>query len=390
MLQSRIQWRFFSMLEGVRYGRLDLITPDGKLHQFSGTEKGLHANLRILDWRCLWGVVLRGDLGLGDAWVKGFWDTDDLQTCLEFLAVNFKSKRINDGYRFALSLTRLRYFLQRNTLGGSRRNVSKHYELGSNFYKIWLDRTMNYSSGLFSKASTDLESAQEDKLSRITDCLDKQSSILDIGCGWGGFIQHAIERGHDAKGITISPAHESWVREKMKDLGNNGKNIVSLQDYRKVKGKFDAVVSIEMYEHVGEEYWNNYFSKISELLKKNGTAVIQAINLKNKDLVSYRKSTDFIRSYIFPGIMLASKERLRTEADRAGLRVVDVFSFGKSYTRTLEIWLSNFESSWDHQIKPLGFDERFARIWRYYLAYCRAAFASGILDVSQLQLKHAR
>ena len=312
------------------------------------------------------------------------WDTSDLQSCLEFFASNLSSHQVHSGISLAQVATRLGYAIRRNTQRGSRRNIMAHYDLGNDFYKTWLDSTMSYSSALFSKQTYSLQQAQENKLDRIIKCLGKNSRILEIGCGWGNFINHAVKRGHEVRGITLSQEQARWARSLTLPLGKSAS--VDIEDYRNVDGKYDAVVSIEMYEAVGEAYWRKYFSKIYESLKKNGTALIQAITISDSDFEEYRQGTDFIRNYVFPGGMLASKARLCAEAEAAGLRVVEVFSFGKSYAQTLEIWLTNFNTYW-HDLKDLGFDDRFARIWRYYLAGCRASFLAGITDVSHIHLR---
>ncbi len=387
MLGINIRRWFLSRLSQTCYGELELTLPDGSRHTFTGSDSGVSADIHILSWRCILKIVFQGSAGFGDAWVKGLWTTSDLQSCLEFFVVNYSRHGMEGGFSLAQLLIRLRYALRSNTLKGSKRNITAHYDLGNDFYKVWLDGTMSYSSGIFTPSVKTLREAQDKKLDRILQRLQKNSRILEIGCGWGGFIQRAVSNGHAVHGITLSRAQASWVRENTKSLG--GRATVSLQDYREVSGKFDAVVSIEMYEAVGEAYWRQYFSKIAEVLTKNGTALIQAITIRDSYFPSYRRGTDFVRSYIFPGGMLASKRRFCAEAEAAGLRVIEVFSFGKSYARTLETWLKNFDLHW-HSLKELGFDEHFARIWRFYLAGCRASFVSGDCDVSQIHLTPAR
>ena len=383
-IEAHLQRWFFSRLERVRNGQLDVTTPDGKRYQFAGEGAGVTADMQILDWRCVFKTIFHGSGGFGDAWVRGMWDTSDLQNCLEFFAHNLASHGVHAGVSFAQLATRLRYAVQRNTSSGSRRNIMAHYDLGNDFYKTWLDSTMSYSSALFSKQTTNLQQAQENKLDRIIKQLGKSSRILEIGCGWGNFINRAVRHGHEVRGITLSQEQARWARATTQPLGKSAS--VHIEDYRIVEGKYDAVVSIEMYEAVGEAYWRKYFTKICSSLKKNGTALIQAITISDADFEEYRRGTDFIRNYIFPGGMLASKERLRVEAEAAGLRVVEIFSFGKSYAQTLEIWSTNFNACW-HQLQDLGFDERFARIWRYYLAGCRASFLAGITDVSHIMFR---
>ena len=393
MLPSVTTFAFLKTLEKTHRGSLQITLPDGKTHSFQGNTPGVAARMRIVSPRCIPRIALRGSLGFADAWVDKLWTTDDLLICLEFFANNisiFESDYMH-GTTFSRWFTRAKYALQRNTLNGSRRNIQAHYDLGNNFYSQWLDATMSYSSALFSNDHPNyhigLRKAQERKLDRILSRIGKNASILEIGCGWGSFIQRAVATGHRVCGITLSPEQARWAQENARPFGKDAR--IAIQDYRKAEGRYDAIVSIEMYEAVGEAYWRQYFAKIAHALKKNGSAVIQAITIDEGHFEHYRRGTDFIRSYIFPGGMLASKKRFREEAHAAGLQVADFFSFGKSYAKTLEIWLEDFNAAWKN-IAPLGFDERFARIWQYYLAGCRACFLAGITDVSQIQLKHAR
>ena len=395
MLPSVTTLAFLKTLEKVHHGSLHLTLPDGKTYTFQGkspaSASGVKAHMRIVSPRCIPKIAWRGSLGLGDAFVENLWTTPDLPACLEFFAQNISIFRRDYTHGTILSrfTTRARYALQRNTLDGSQRNIEAHYDLGNDFYKQWLDKTMSYSSALFSNDHDRLTlcKAQENKLDRIIARIGKNASILEIGCGWGSFIQRAVSAGHRAFGITLSHEQARWAQDKARPFGKDAR--IAIQDYRKTEGRYDAIVSIEMYEAVGEAYWREYFAKIAQSLKKNGTAVIQAITIAERSFENYRRGTDFMRSYIFPGGMLASKERFRQEAQAAGLQVADFFSFGKSYAKTLEIWLDDFNAAWQN-IAQLGFDERFARIWQYYLAGCRAAFLAGITDVSQIELRHAR
>ena len=389
MLPSVTTFAFLKTLEKIHYGSLHLTLHDGKTHTFEGKAPGAKARMHIVSPRCIPKIAWRGSLGLGDAWVENLWTTPNLSTCLEFFAKNISAfeRDYVRGTTLTRWITQAKYALQRNTLDGSRRNIKAHYDLGNSFYRQWLDTTMSYSSALFSNKRLTLQQAQENKLDRIISNIGKNASVMEIGCGWGSFIQRAVSKGHRVRGITLSHEQARWAREKARPFGDDAH--IAIQDYRKTEGRYDAIVSIEMYEAVGENYWWQYFAKIAQLLKNNGSAVIQAITIDEHSFESYRRGTDFIRSYVFPGGMLASKQRFRAEAHAAGLQVVDSFSFGKSYAKTLEMWLDNFNTAWQH-IAKLGFDERFARIWQYYLAGCRAVFLAGTTDVSQIQLRHAR
>jgi len=278
----------------------------------------------------------------------------------------------------------LSYLLRLNTLNGSKKNINAHYDLGNAFYKLWLDPSMTYSSALYKHDDESLPEAQNNKYDRMIGALGKTSgSLLEVGCGWGGLAERAAAKGDfSIKGITLSQEQHDFAQARLQDKAN-----IALEDYRHQSGKFDNIISIEMFEAVGERYWPTYFSKIRNLLKTNGRAVIQTITINENDFPRYRRGGDFIRSFIFPGGMLPSPSRFKQEAGRAGLQTDNEFYFGQDYARTLEIWLDNFDKKRE-DIKALGFDDGFIRLWRFYLAACASGFKTGKTNVMQIELAH--
>ncbi|WP_345900863.1 cyclopropane-fatty-acyl-phospholipid synthase family protein, partial [Martelella sp. UBA3392] len=282
----------------------------------------------------------------------------------------------------------LRHKLRRNSKSGSRRNIAFHYDLGNAFYKLWLDETMTYSSALYEGRDRSLSEAQTAKYDRIIARLQigPEDRVLEIGCGWGGFAEHAAARtGCHVTGLTLSKEQAKYARERLAASGLSDRTDIRLEDYRDCKGTFDKIVSIEMFEAVGEENWPVFFKTVNERLTPGGTAVIQSIAIEHHRLDDYRRNPDFIQAYIFPGGMLPSIETFKKGAGSAGLAVKDLFSFGKDYARTLLEWERRFLAEWD-AIRPLGFDDRFQRMWRYYLNYCATGFDAGRIDVAQFHL----
>ncbi|MFS4439537.1 class I SAM-dependent methyltransferase [Paracoccaceae bacterium GXU_MW_L88] len=385
MFEQSIRSKFLRTLEGVRFGALHLTTPEGAAYDFAGREPGPSAVLHIHDWRMVPALAAKGDIGFTEAYRDGWCDTPDLTALLTFGLMNEDTL---DSYIYGKPLQafaiRLLYLLNRNTKAGSRRNISAHYDLGNAFYRLWLDETMTYSSALFDGAE-DLATAQRQKYDRILDGLESQSGrLLEIGCGWGGFAERALERGDFApKGLTLSTEQAAFARNR---LGPGAE--IALQDYRDEKGRYDHIVSIEMFEAVGENFWPVYFGKLSEVLSKQGRAMIQTITVADRYFDRYRKGGDMIRSFIFPGGMLPSPARFQEEAAKAGLRVEDAFGFGADYARTLTAWLDRFDER-RAEVLEMGFDEAFIRVWRFYLAACAAAFTVERTDVVQYRLAHA-
>ncbi|MDX1950096.1 MAG: cyclopropane-fatty-acyl-phospholipid synthase family protein [Rickettsiales bacterium] len=381
--------KLLKSLEEIKYGVLELTTPEGKKYIFEGKEEGPRADIKIHDLSIITNAVAKGDVGFAEDYRDGKWDSDNLSSLLYLI---IKNDSVFDEYFYGNSIykyiAKLYYFFNSNTLRGSKRNIHAHYDLGNEFYSLWLDETMTYSSAIFKNKNEDLSQAQNNKYDRILDIIgNKSCNILEIGCGWGGFAERAVREGdHKIKGITISNQQYNFAKERISNICQNS-NIV-IEDYRKQNGKFDNIVSIEMFEAVGEKYWPIYFSKIASLLKDKGQAIIQTITIKDDLFEAYRKSGDMIRSFIFPGGMLPSQARFEHEANKAGLKISDKFDFGTHYALTLDKWLKNFDAQ-IRKIKMLGFDEKFIRIWRLYLSTCIASFSSERTNVMQVSLGHA-
>lgn len=376
-----------ALLQRLRHGRLTLHLPDGRQLRLGHGEPA--ADVRVRDWRVFRDALREGDIGFADAYVRGDWETRDLRAVFDLLVANRADiERLVYGNPIARLWNRLRHALRRNTRAGARRNIHAHYDLGNAFYEHWLDRTMTYSSALFEgEPRRSLEAAQFAKLDRVLDALDcpAGADVLEIGCGWGGFIERASSRGLRVQGLTLSTEQHEFARSRLGDAIGEGRADVLLRDYRDETRRFDGIVSIEMFEAVGEAYWPSYFSTLSRCLKPGGRAVIQTITIDDALFERYRSGTDFIQQTIFPGGMLPSVARFEAEARRAGLRVLDRFAFGPDYAETLRRWHVRFARAWP-RIQPLGFDERFARTWSLYLAYCEAAFRHGNTDVIQFTL----
>ena len=386
MFDRSIQTEFLRSLARVRYGSIDVTLPDGSRERFQGTEPGVEADLEVRDWRMVTRLAAAGDIGMTEAYRDGDCDTRDLTRLLTFALMNEAAlDRYVYGSKLRALVFRAMYWFNRNTRAGSRRNISAHYDLGTAFYKLWLDDSMTYSSALFSSQADDLSTAQRRKYDRIIDNLGSRSGrLLEIGCGWGGFAERALSRGDFApKGLTLSTEQADYARQR---LGQGAE--VALQDYRDERARYDHVVSIEMFEAVGEKFWPVYFAKLGEVLADQGRAMIQTITVAERHFDSYRKGGDMIRSFIFPGGMLPSPGRFEAEARHAGLRVEDSFGFGADYSRTLKEWLARFDLARD-QVLSMGFDEAFIRVWRFYLAASAASFAVGRTDVVQYRLGHA-
>lgn len=385
MLERQFETRLLTMLGTIRHGSLALTLPDGRSHAFEGPEPGPAAAATIQDWRALPAIAARGDIGLTEAYRDGWIETPDLTALLTFgLANEGALDRVLHGHPFQSLLVRALYLLNRNTRAGSRRNISAHYDLGNDFYRLWLDETMTYSSALFAPGD-DLVAAQGRKYDRILEGLGGGSGrLLEIGCGWGGFAERALSRGDfAAKGLTLSHEQAAYARARL-----GGAAEIALQDYRDETGRYDHVVSIEMFEAVGERFWPRYFGKLGAVLSDRGRAMVQTITVADRHFARYRSGGDMIRSFIFPGGMLPSPSRFAAEAARGGLRIEDSFAFGPDYARTLRDWLDRFETLLT-EVRALGFDERFVRVWRFYLAACIAAFETGRCDVYQYRLAHA-
>ena len=371
------------LLEGLTGGLLEIRLPDGTRTVF-GEGDGT-VTLQVHDEVVFARVLARGDIGLAEAYLDGQWDSPDVAALLALLARNRSvlSKAIYGSWRQLLA-ARLRHWLNGNTRAGSKRNIMSHYDLGNDFYRLWLDPGMSYSSAIYRPDDDgSLGAAQDAKYRRILDRLQARDGdrVLEIGCGWGGFAELAVRDGLQVTGLTLSPAQLAWAKQRVPQAD------LRLQDYRDTKESFDHLVSIEMFEAVGEKWWPVYFSTAAKALKPGGRAVIQSITIHDDLFASYRRGTDFIQQYVFPGGMLPSRSAFRKAAERQGLQVTDEFAFGLDYAQTLAEWRMAFDTNWP-RIAELGFDEPFRRLWRFYLSYCEAGFLAGNIDVVQFELAH--
>jgi cyclopropane-fatty-acyl-phospholipid synthase len=380
------------MLSGLRYGRLRIVLPSGAVLEKSGVESGPEPTIVIHRWRMLWRLLASGDVGFAEGFIHGDWTTPDLTAVIRFAAKNTEALApAIKGSAPVKLLHRLRHLFNANTRRGSRRNIEAHYDLGNDFYRQWLDPSMLYSSAIWTEATETLEAAQALKLKTIRDklALEGGETVLEIGCGWGALAADlAVEADAKITGLTLSPSQLRWARDVTTRTGKAEQIDLRLQDYRDVDGRYDRIVSIEMFEAVGEAYWPAYFETIRRCLKPGGKAVLQVISIEEKRYETYRTATDFIQKYIFPGGFLPSGSTFAAAVGKAGLALTDVEHFGKSYARTLAEWRNRFEAQWPG-IAPLGFDQRFYRLWEYYLCYCEAGFEEGSINVGLYTIEHA-
>ncbi|MFM2448421.1 MAG: hypothetical protein RIS44_871 [Pseudomonadota bacterium] len=387
----------FRLLKKLRHGVLDLQLPDGSHVRFgshmdasSGTSHELHAALRLHNWNVCPAVLKSGDIGLAESFIAGDWTSPDLTRLLKlFLANREEIDNLVFGSWWGALFYRAKHLLHRNSRRGSKKNIHAHYDLGNEFYRLWLDPSMNYSSAWFEgDTSKPLIDAQWAKVRRSLQEAGVRPGdrVLEIGCGWGALAECAArEFNAEVTGVTLSSEQLAWGQERLKRAKLPG--TLRFQDYRDINdGPFDALVSIEMFEAVGREYWAAYFQTIHRQLKSGGKACIQSITIRDDLFARYVKSTDFIQQYIFPGGLLPSPTEFRKAAGLAGLRVVNELDFGLDYAETLKRWREVFLRQ-DPTVRQLGFDTRFMRIWEFYLAYCEAAFACGSTSVMQFTLQ---
>lgn len=376
------------------WGRLTVVLPDGTDRQLCGQTPGHAAVLVVRDARFAARVLRGGDIGFAEGYMAGEWDTPDLAVLLETLVNNYDDiRRLFDGNPLMNVVNWLGHRLNRNSRRGSRRNIHAHYDLGNAFYGAWLDPSMTYSSARFERPGQSLQEAQRAKYAALARLMDLQAghSVLEIGCGWGGFAEFAArEVGAFVTGVTISREQHDYARRRMFEAGLADRADIRLLDYRDVQGRFDRVASIEMFEAVGREYWPTYFQKVHDVLKPGGRAGLQVITIQNSLFEDYDARTDFIQKYVFPGGSLPSEERIAPVIEKAGLSQTAVERFGVDYADTLAEWTRRFDAAWtDIRSKSAAFDGRFHRLWRFYLAYCEAGFRSGRTDVIQIALDRA-
>ncbi len=385
-------------VRGAKIGTLHVTLPNGYQETISRTpQPEVHWN--ITTDKAINAIATGGALGFGEAYVDGGWQTPNLTRLLFFFLENvhsmanaFRGERSRLANITQIVGQRLLKFKQRNSVSRSKQNILAHYDLSNQFYSLWLDETMTYSSAFINQEtfSNALEQQQELKFQRILDQLQPKENdhILEIGCGWGGFANYASQQGYKVTGITVSDAQFQYAQKK---LQNDNNVQIKLLDYRKLTGRYDHIVSIEMIEAVGKQYWPTYFRKLKEVLKPGGRVVLQSILMNEKYYDDYKNGLDFIQAHIFPGGFLPTQDIVEQQANKAFLNVTDNFNFGADYAATLNKWHQSFQENWPkiQQLDP-KFSSRFFRLWQYYLCYCEAGFLNGRIDVAQITLEHAK
>ncbi|MBU3629586.1 cyclopropane-fatty-acyl-phospholipid synthase family protein [Polynucleobacter sp. AP-Melu-500A-A1] len=399
-VRSSKQYRFsvdalMKLLPQLGSGYLKITLPNNERKEFGNPSDALHAEIHILDWSVFKQVMSHGDIGFAESYIRGQWNTPDLKALLELV---IRNRNILDkaifGSWYGSIFYRFRHWLRDNTKSGSRKNIHAHYDLGNAFYSLWLDPTMSYSSAWFSEGDKQsLAEAQRAKIRRILDSIDSKASdhILEIGCGWGGVMEEALQSNIAITGLTLSTEQKAFADERLKNIQMSQEKApafeVRLQDYRDCPEQFDGIVSVEMFEAVGAKHWPEYFHTIAKRLKTGRKACIQTIVIAEDLFERYRHNTDFIQQYVFPGGMLPSLTSFRASAAQAGLKVEAEFAFGSDYAKTLCIWRDSFNHRLQ-EVRQLGFDEAFIRLWNFYLMYCSAGFSEHNIDVVQFTLSH--
>ncbi len=389
MSRASVRTRMFlQILKRSKYGTVDLSLPDGRRENYGD---GLPIiRVEVKTWEAIDMLFSRGDLGLAEAIVEGSLTVDNTVALIEWACRNDQDLgQALHGTWYVMLAAQIRHFLNRNDRGGAKKNVMAHYDLGNEFYRLWLDPSMTYSSAIFDRPGQDIHSAQMAKYDRILDSLNVKSGdhLLEIGCGWGGFFSRAVERtGCKVTAVMNSPEQARHNQRKINEQKMAGHVTLLQQDYRDIEGKYDKVVSIEMIEAVGEKYWGTFFGKVGSSLKNRGGALIQGITIREDLFYSYRKSTDFIQQHVFPGGMLLTNRVFREQGRKHGMNLANSFEFGLDYAETLKIWRQNFNKALPH-VSAMGFDETFVRLWNLYLSYCEGAFRAGRISVGQFLLE---
>ena len=381
---------FLDVLAQSKYGSICVYKDNKSIFSFKGKFPGPDTNIKILKDKCISDFFLRGDLGWAESYIDGNWETSNLTDFLEWGARNFHefSKYVR-GKWFTILYLRLKHHLKKNSRTGSKKNISFHYDLGNSFYEKWLDESMTYSSAMFKDPGDNLHKGQINKYENLANItgVEECDKILEVGCGWGGFSSFLAKRySANVTAITISKKQYEKAKQKIYDDKLTDKVDVKLLDYRNINGKYDKIVSIEMFEAVGEKYWSKYFDVLKKNLKSDGSIGLQTITIEDKFFQKYKKFPDFIQTYIFPGGMLPSVEEMDKVITSKGLHITNKTMFGNDYAKTIRIWSESFENSWGC-IKSLGFSESFKRLWNYYLGYCEGGFKSGNINVGQFLIK---
>ena len=378
----------FKALGRIKYGRINLTNYDGSKLNFGNEDEKLIANIKINKPGLMSNIVNKGSVGLAEAYMREDFETDNLSNLIEITAKNIKIIHKFSGIFDLQFFNLIKNFFIKNTKIKSKENISKHYDLGNEFFSLWLDNTLTYSSAIFDNQKNNLEAAQLNKYKKLCDLVKPKSGdrMLEIGCGWGGYAEY-IGKNYDIKldCITISKKQYDFAKERIFRNGLNEKINIEMLDYRDVKDKYDSIASIEMIEAVGQNYLKSYFKKIKESLEHNGTAAIQAITIDDKYYDRYKNKTDFIQKYIFPGGFLPCKREILKLSNEYQLKFEECNSYGLHYSNTLSIWREEFLKKWG-DISKQGFDKTFKKMWNFYLSYCEAGFKSKNIDLIQFSL----
>ena len=380
----------FKSLQSARKGTLDIVLPDQRVFRVAAPDPEPRAEIHVHDQDAFARLIREGDLGFSEAYLDGAWTTPDLQSFMDY--VHADPEAVFDGFpgfKLLRAYEKLRFFLQSNTKGQARKNIAYHYDLGNDFYSLWLDPTMTYSSALFHSGTESLSEAQRSKYAAMIEALgvSKGDHVLEIGCGWAGFAEFAArEHGVKVTGITISQAQLDYGKARIATAGLSDLVDLQLCDYRDLEGQYDGVVSIEMFEAVGERYWPTYFDVVKRVLKPQAKACLQIITVADHRWETYRRGVDFIQKYIFPGGMLPAPKILAQRLKEAGLSEVSMINFAQSYGKTLRMWRKTFIEKWN-DIEPMGFDTRFYKMWDFYFTSCASTFESGNCDVIQVTIQ---
>ncbi len=380
---------FILAVSNLKYGKLKL-SIDGNHHCISGKFPGPNANLKIEDKDIIKKILIEGSVAFGEEFVNGNIKTSNLENLLGYFAVNNDEVEKNIKYNLLFKFkNKLNHYFNKNTKKGSKKNIRSHYDLGNNFYKIWLDKSMTYSSAIFKNETDNLETAQKNKYNQLLNLAEIKDSdkVLEIGSGWGGFVSQ-ITSYFNCKitTTTISEEQYKYVTSKFSKIRNKNINILK-KDYRDLSGQFDKIISIEMFEAVGKEFWNVYFKKLKSLLNQNGIIVLQIITIKDNAFDYYNKNPDFIQKHIFPGGMLPSVSMLKKILENNKFKIIENNNYAEHYAKTLNNWRNNFNSSLN-KIKDNGFDDKFVRLWNYYLAYCESGFKTKRIGLNQIKIMH--
>ena len=380
---------FILALNNLKYGKLKL-SIDRNQHLISGNLSGPNADLKIENKDIIKKLLIEGSIAFGEEYVNGNINTSNLENLLSYFAINNDDieKKIKYNLLFKIK-NKLNHYFNKNTKKGSKRNIHSHYDLGNNFYKIWLDKSMTYSSAIFKNETDDLQTAQKNKYDKLLNLAEIKDNdeVLEIGSGWGGFVNQ-ITSYFNCKitTTTISEEQYKYVTSKFLKIKNKNINILK-KDYRDLTGRFDKIISIEMFEAVGKEFWNIYFKKLKSLLNQNGIIVLQIITIKDNAYNYYKNNPDFIQKHIFPGGMLPSINILKKILENNKLKIIENKNYPEHYAKTLSNWRNNFNSSLN-EIKKNGFDDRFIRLWNYYLAYCESGFKTKRIGLNQIKIMH--